>query len=118
MPLQIFIDDPADLQIQRPLCRIRGWCAAASPQDLAGLEFRIAGNRVAHRLLRRPDVEETLPQMAAKGFILDLDLSYYLPGVHKREFNLEIITSKELVQLRFRVSRETLGRCLEAASGA
>jgi hypothetical protein len=119
MPLQLCIDDPADLQIQRPLCQIRGWYAADSLEDLAGLEFGIAGTRVAHRLVRRPDVEETLPEKSARGFLLDLDLSHHLPGVYKREFILQVITANgQVAELRFRVSREALGKCLETASGA
>jgi hypothetical protein len=116
MPLQICVDDPFDREIKHPVCRIRGWCAARDPEDLDGLEFRIAGHRVPAGLVPRPDVEETHAGQSAKGFLLDLDLSHHLPGIHKREFVLEVITTYERVRLRFRVSREALGKCLEAAS--
>ena len=52
------------------------------------------------------------------GFLIDLDLSFYIQGVWKGEFLLQVITGNEpVVELRFRISQEALGKCLEAAAG-
>jgi len=119
MPLEIRFDDPEDLEIKRPISKIKGWCAADVADDLVGLEFQIAGQRVPYRRMPRPDVEEARLGKSVRGFLMDLDLSQHLAAVHKRGFVMQAIgTGTEPMELRFRVSGEALARCLETAVGS
>ena len=118
MPLEIHIDDPDDRKIQYPLCRIRGWCAFDSAPALRRLEFRIAGTKVPYSRVARPDVEEAHAGKTVIGFLLDLDLSFYLSGVRMRELVLQVLPPDEPeVGIPFCISREAMGLCLGAASG-
>jgi len=118
MPLEVRIDDPADLEIRRPFSKIKGWCATDCLDDLEGLGFRIGGHPVRYRQMPRPDVEEARPGKSVIGFLMDLDLSQHLPAVRKRQFVVQVITAgAEPIELRLRVSGDALGRCLESAAG-
>ena len=119
MPFTVFIDDPADLYLGHPVCRIKGWCSSDREEDLRGLDFRIGGSRVPHSSLPRPDVQGAWPDRAVAGFLVQLDLSFYIHIVRDREFILQVITARLApVDLHFRVSTGAIGRCLEAAGGA
>ena len=61
MPLRVHIDDPANLQIDRPSCEIQGWCAADSAETVEALQFRIAGSAVPYIRMPRPDEDRFSP---------------------------------------------------------
>ena len=116
--LKVYIDDPEDLQIRRYICKIRGWCAGDSTESLQALRFRIGGSRVPYTRIQRPDVEEVLHKRSICGFLIHLDLSSYMHGLRDGEFLLKVVAVDEPeIDLRFRVSSEALGKCLETLAG-
>jgi hypothetical protein len=118
MALTVIIDDPPDLQLAHPVCRIKGWCSSDQAEDLRGLDFRIGGSRVPSSSFMRPDVQEACPDKASAGFFVHLDLSFYMHVVRDRGFTLQVITARLApVDLHFRVSAGAIGSCLEAAGG-
>jgi hypothetical protein len=118
MPVSARIDDPADMQISTPVSTIRGWCCADKREQLRGLHFEIGGAPVPYTPQHRPDVAVAFPGKSTAGFLVHLDLSYYMWAIQGNEAVLQLITARqEPIELRFRVSADAIRRCLAASAG-
>lgn len=117
-PILLRIDDPVDLVLRRPVCRIRGWCAWADSAAIERFELRIGDARVPWQPQPRPDVNAGHPDLRVTGFIVDLDLSQYLYAIRSNELSLVAALSPTRErELQFSVAPGVLANCLAAAAG-
>lgn len=112
------IDNPADLVLRTPVCRIRGWCAWTGSAAIGRFELRIGDARVPWQPQTRPDVTAGHPDMRATGFIIDFDLSQYLYAIRSNELSLvAAVSATRETELQFSVAPGVLANCLAAAAG-
>jgi hypothetical protein len=113
------IDDPEDQCIRKPACTIRGWCSSDKVRSLKGLQFFIGEWPVRHSTQRRPDVEAACAGMPSAGFLIRLDLNFYLQAVEDNELVMRLVVpGEEPLPFRFRVARGVVASCLAAVGGA
>lgn len=118
MATTVYIDDPHDLEISKSIVTIKGWCSADAREELRGLRFQIGRSQVLCTPMERPDVTEALPDKFVAGFLLHLDLSYYMWAVRNCEVTLRVITATETpTEIRFQISASAIGTCLATATG-
>lgn len=112
----IRIDDPADLEIVKPVCDIKGWCSAGTAENLQDLSFEIGGVPVPYSPMLRPDVAELHPHRTVRGFLLHLDLTYCMHSVRNLEFILKVKKRSGPAELRFHITPAVWNTCLASAS--
>jgi hypothetical protein len=112
----IRIDDPSDLEIDKPVCDIKGWCSTGSEEGPQNLEFEIGGVPVPYSRLLRPDVDQMYPDWPVAGFLLHLDIGYFIQSVRNLEFVLKVKERSSHAELRFSITLAALNTCLAAAS--
>jgi len=111
------IDKPDKCEISSRTCEIRGWCTVPSFGS-GRVRLEIDGIPAPFTCMRRPDVEEAYPGETAQGFVLQLDLTYYMRAIQDSALVLKIIAGEtEEAEVKFRVSREALGLCMAVACG-
>jgi hypothetical protein len=113
----VVIDEPTGLEIHNSQCKIRGWCAF--PVFRPGwVRFEVGGIPVRSTSERRPDAEAAHPGATVRGFMLHLDLTYYMRAIRDSELHLKVSAGDgEESSVRFQISRAALGTCMAAASG-
>lgn len=113
------IDDPADQCIPKPVCTIRGWCSSDRARSLKGLHFLIGELPVPYSTQLRPDVEAACSGMPSTGFVIRLDLSFYLPAVKGNELVIcLVVPGEDPVPFRFRIAPGVVRSCLATVGGA
>ena len=113
------IDDPEDRCIRKPVCGIRGWCSSDKVRSLKGLQFFIGEWPVRHSTQIRPDVEAAFSGMPAAGFLVRLDLNFYLPAIEDNELVMRLaVPGEDTFRFRFRIAPGVVASCLAAAGGA
>src|SRR5690242_4882225 len=109
MNLIFIIDDPKDLGLHLPVCKIRGWCGAPAPGDLDSLRFQIGHLPVLFRSEQRPDAEGAFPGLNIRGFVISFDLSYYLREIEHGELIVgAYVRDAEPAVQRLRVEEKAL----------
>jgi hypothetical protein len=110
------IDDPEDRCIRKSVVTIRGWCSSDEVRSLKGLRFLIGASPVPYSKQLRPDVEAACSGMPTAGFLVRLDLSYYLPVVKDNELAMcLVVPGEDPVPFRFRIAPGVVATCLAAA---
>lgn len=113
------IDDPEDQCIRKPVCNIRGWCSGDQAGSLKGLHFLIGQLPVPYLTQLRPDVEAAFPGMPSVGFLIRLDLSFYLTAVRNNELVMcLVVPGEDAVPFRFRTAPGAVASCLAVVGGA
>ena len=113
------IDDPEDRCIRKPVCTIRGWCSSDKVRSLKGLQFFIGEWPVRHSTQIRPDVEAAFSGMPAAGFLIRLDLNFYLQAVKDNELEMRLVVpGEDPFPFRFRIAPGVVAKCLAGAGGA
>ena len=113
------IDDPEDRCIRKSVCTIRGWCSSDKARSLKDLRFFIEERPVRHSPQIRPDAEAASSGMPAAGFLIRLDLSFYLPDVKDNELVVRLVVpGEDPFSFRFRIAPGVVASCLAAVGGA
>lgn len=112
------IDEPDDLVLRKPVCRIRGWFAGDDPAVIGKLELRIGDAHVPWQEQERPDVAAANTKLWETGFIFDLDVSQYLYAIQSDElvFTAALPHTADM-QLRFSVAPGVRANCWASAAG-
>jgi hypothetical protein len=111
------IDEPENLEISEHVCEIRGWCTMP-PFGPERVRFEIGGIPAPFTQMRRPDAEAAYPGQRVRGFVLHVDLTYYMGAIRGSALHLKIIAGEGgEADVRFQVSRAALGSCMAAACG-
>jgi len=115
--MTVFIDEPPEREISHQMCEVRGWCTVP-PFGSGRLRFQIGGTPVLFTSIRRPDVEAAYPREKTYGFVIQLDLSYYMLAIRDSALEIEaLVGDADRTTVRFRVSPAALRTCMAAASG-
>jgi hypothetical protein len=115
--MNIRIDRPDNLEIYARLFDVRGWCTV-SPSESGRLRFEIGGLPLLFVPVPRPDVEAAYPDEIVQGFVLHLDLTYYMRAIRDCALELKIIAGDgQESEVRFKISSAALGSCMSAACG-
>ena len=115
--MTVFIDEPAEREITHQMCEVRGWCTVP-PFGSGRLRFQIGGTPLLFTPIHRPDVEAAYPEEKTYGFVIQLDLSYYMLAIRDSALDVEaLVGDADRTTVGFRVSTAALRTCMAAASG-
>ncbi len=110
------IDDPADRVLRTPVCRIRGWCAAADWSEVERFEFQIGDAQLSWQTQARQDVTAEHTELWVAGFSFNLDLRQYLYAIRSSELAIRaVFPGSAAIDLEFRVAPGVTASCLAAA---
>ena len=118
MPFAARIDEPSDGHISKSVCELKGWCSSDEVGRIKNLQFFIGALPVSHTTQSRPDVEHAFPECSVTGFLIRLDLSFYLAAVKNNGLAVRLVAPHEVpVVFRLRLSPELVTSCLPAVGG-
>ena len=116
--IRVEIDDPENRRIHQPAGLIRGWFAAFDAALPKSFEFSIGGLVLPHRVVKRQDVEEVLPEHLIVGFDIPYDLTSYLAYVDDSCLAIELkLPDYDSITLKFRIEAGAMAACLADAGG-
>jgi hypothetical protein len=115
--LRVEIDYPIDQKLTTSKGEICGWFAALDMDLPETLCFEIGSKRIPCQQVKREDVESMLPYHAVGGFILQYDLTSYLPHIANKTLEIRMsLPHYRPRTLKFRVAERVLANCVAAAS--
>ena len=116
---RIKIDQPPDSCIAEPSSTITGWIAIHGHEISDEFQFRVGPITLLHSVIRRRDVENSMPQHGIAGFQIRLDLIHYLPYIQNNVLVIKMmLLGYHPFRLKFTVKENVLARCISEVSVA
>jgi hypothetical protein len=113
----VHMDDPAGGVAQSPVFQVRGWFAIPLQYAPRRVCLQIQNVPLRWRPIPRPDVLDRLPHFSVAGFLVDLNLYFYLGAV--KNGTLELVAVPEGMPrsiLKLSVPDSLLHDCVAAVS--
>lgn len=114
---KVIIDQPENRCIAKASGVINGWFAVHDEVFQEEYQFRVGPILLPHKVLKRPDVEEAMPEHTIVGFQIRFDLSNYLYYIDDGKLVIHVtISDYDPVRLQFTVQESALAACVAEAS--
>lgn len=116
---RVVIDQPQTRCLTTAVGAINGWFALREKEEIPEeLEFRVGPIILPHVMLKRPDVEDAMPEHIVVGFQIRFDLSNYLLYIADGRLVIDAtIAGYDPFRLQFKIQDSAMAVCIAAASG-
>ena len=116
--VRVEVDDPLDRMLKKPMGMITGWFAMAGYEAPDEFEFHVGPISLPHTAVKRPDVQEVIPEYSVGGFQIQFDLSHYLFYIDSNRLVIRLtLPGYDPIAIRFALKEGVLADCIAAASG-
>jgi hypothetical protein len=114
---KIRIDHPKNRSLTQASGAIKGWFAIYDEVIPEEFEFRVGSLLLPYTLMRRPDVEEVMPDYTILGFQVRFDLADYLLYIENNRLVIELTMPEyDPFRMQFKIKESALAACIERAS--